>query len=77
MRMLERKNMQKRFVLVSAIPVERETFRAGARDHAQAEPGGFDIYDNMKKERLKKGYSDRADGEAACIKLNAESSNLK
>ncbi|NUT74893.1 hypothetical protein HNO86_07540 [Pseudomonas sp. C1C7] len=69
--------MQKRFVLLPSIPVERETFRARVRNHAQADPDGFDIYDNMKKERLKKGYSDRADGEAACIKLNADSSNLK
>jgi hypothetical protein len=61
--------MQPRFVIVPAIPIAKENFRQGVRHCANTMPGGFDIYDNQEKLRLKPSYPTRALAEAACSKL--------
>lgn len=67
--------MQKRFVIVPAVPVETETFQSGSRFYASTVSGGFDIYDNQEKVRLKPSYSYRAPADAACTKMNNECRN--
>ncbi|WP_367237119.1 hypothetical protein VXM67_14790 [Pseudomonas sp. Rh2] len=63
--------MQPRFVIVPAVPIEKESFRIGARYYAATTGGGFDIYDNQAKERLKPSYPDRTAAEAQCVRMNA------
>ncbi|RFQ00008.1 hypothetical protein D0O09_20020 [Pseudomonas putida] len=65
--------MQPRFVIVPAVPIEVESFRIGNRFYAATTSGGFDIYDNQEKERLKRGFINRSEAAAACEKMNAES----
>ncbi|MEN5033727.1 hypothetical protein [Pseudomonas sp. TWI929] len=67
--------MQPRFVIVPAVPIEGESLRIGNRFYAATTSGGFDIYDNQEKERLKRGFINRSDAAAACVKMNAESRN--
>lgn len=67
--------MLPRFVLVPALPFDRETSRFGMRCYTQALSSEFDIYDNREKVRLKMGYPDRAAGEKACAKMNVDSPN--
>lgn len=67
--------MQSRFVIVPAVPIEGQAFRIGTRYYAATISGGFDIYDNQEKERLKRGFVNRSEAAAACDKLNAESRN--
>ncbi|WP_449432948.1 hypothetical protein [Pseudomonas putida] len=62
--------MQPRFVIVPAVPIEKESFRIGARFHAVTECGGFDIYDNQAKERLKPSYPSKADAQMQCRSMN-------
>lgn len=68
--------MLQRFVLVPAIPVDREPFRVERQYYEQSVFSGFDIYDNREKVRLKTGFPDRAVGEKACAQMNAEFRNL-
>lgn len=67
--------MQKRFVIVPAVPIDKECFQSGSRYYAATVSGGFDIYDNQQKLRLKPSYSTRSLAEAACEQLNGECSN--
>lgn len=67
--------MQTRFVIVPAVPIEKEAFKSGSRFYAATVPGGFDIYDNQEKLRLKPSYATRPLAEAAREKLNSESRN--
>lgn len=67
--------MQPRFVIVPAVPVEGESFRIGNRFYATTTSGGFDIYDNQDKERLKRGFINRSEAAAACDKMNADTRN--
>lgn len=67
--------MQTRFVIVPAIPIEKESFQSGSRFYATTVPGGFDIYDNQDKLRLKPSYKTRSLAEAAREKLNSECRN--
>lgn len=62
--------MQPRFVIVPAVPIEKESFRVGARYYAATTCGGFDIYDNQAKERLKPSYPSRTVAEAQCLRMN-------
>ncbi|MFR0713415.1 hypothetical protein ACQKO7_19055 [Pseudomonas putida] len=64
--------MQSRFVIVPAVPVEKESFRIGSRYYAATVGGGFDIYDNLAKERLKPSYPSKAEAEQHCLRMNAE-----
>lgn len=41
--------MQTRFVIVPAVPVEKESFQSGSRFYATTVSGGFDIYDNQRE----------------------------
>lgn len=66
--------MQTRFVIVPAVPVEKESFRIGTRYYAATVCGGFDIYDNHGKERLKPSYPSKAEAEQHCLRMNAEAS---
>ncbi|WP_060494914.1 hypothetical protein [Pseudomonas sp. GTC 16482] len=65
--------MQQRFVIVPAVPIEGESFQIGNRFYAATTSGGFDIYDNQDKERLKRGFINRSEAAAECEKMNAES----
>ncbi|MFZ5935337.1 hypothetical protein ACOKS3_10905 [Pseudomonas sp. HS6-2] len=67
--------MQTRFVIVPAVPIEKESFQAGSRFYAATISGGFDIYDNQEKLRLKPSYSTRSLAEAARVKFNDECRN--
>ncbi|KIY40650.1 MULTISPECIES: hypothetical protein [Pseudomonas] len=67
--------MQPRFVIVPAVPIEGECFQIGNRFYAATTSGGFDIYDNQEKERLKRGFINRSEACAACDKMNAEARN--
>lgn len=67
--------MQKRFVTVPAVPIEEESIRSGARFYANTVPGGFDIYDNQEKLRLKPSYPAKSTADATCEKMNIESRN--
>ncbi|MBK5003848.1 hypothetical protein [Pseudomonas sp. S32] len=51
--------MQPRFVIVLAVPIENESFQFGNRFYAATSSGGFDIYDNQEKIRLKRGFPNR------------------
>ncbi|UPK88942.1 hypothetical protein [Pseudomonas sp. A2] len=63
--------MLPRYVIVPAIPIEKEIFRIGSRFYAETVPGGFDIYDNQKKERLKPTFPTREAAEMECKKENS------
>lgn len=65
--------MQTRFVIVPAVPIEKESFRVGSRYYATTVCGGFDIYDNHAKERLKPSYRSRTDAQVQCEELNKRS----
>lgn len=67
--------MQTRFVIVPAVPIEKESFRSGSRFYAATVSDGFDIYDNQEKLRLKKNYATRELAEVECLRMNAESRN--
>lgn len=67
--------MRSRFVIVPAVPVEHDSFRSGTRFYANTVSGGFDIYDNQEKLRLKPSYPTKALAEAACAKMNMTSRN--
>ena len=67
--------MQSRIVIVPAVPVEKESFQSGSRFYAATVSGGFDIYDNQEKLRLKPSYATRSQAEAARVKLNSECRN--
>ncbi|MFJ4157852.1 hypothetical protein ACIPZF_24040 [Pseudomonas sp. NPDC089752] len=62
--------MQPRFVIVPAVPIEKESFRLGGRYPAASECGGYDIYDNQAKERLKPSYPNRLVAEVQCRQMN-------
>ena len=62
--------MQTRFVIVPAVPIEKESFRVGTRYYAATVCGGFDIYDNQAKERLKPSYPSRTDAQMQCERMN-------
>ena len=65
--------MQTRFVIVPAVPIEKGSFRVGSRYYAATVCGGFDIYDNHAKERLKPSYPSRTDAQVQCEELNKRS----
>ena len=67
--------MQPRFVIVPAVPVEGESVRIGNRFYAATTSGGFDIYDNQEKQRLKRGFINKSEAAAACTSMNDESRN--
>ncbi|NQD77890.1 hypothetical protein [Pseudomonas sp. CM27] len=67
--------MQPRFVIVPAVPIEGETFQIGNRFFAATTSGGFDIYDNQEKQRLKRGFINRSQAAGACDTMNAGSRN--
>ncbi|MDH4846011.1 hypothetical protein E8E78_16200 [Pseudomonas sp. BN505] len=67
--------MHTRFVIVPALPVEKESFQSGSRFYAATESSGFDIYDNQEKLRLNPTYSTRVLAEASRIELNSECRN--
>ncbi|HEN8799261.1 hypothetical protein HP546_04760 [Pseudomonas sp. CM25] len=62
--------MQPRFVIVPAVPIEKESFRVAGRYYAATVCGGFDIYDNHAKERLKPSYSSKTDAQLRCEQMN-------
>lgn len=67
--------MQPRFVIVPAVPIENESFQIGNRFYAATSSGGFDIYDNQEKIRIKRSFPNRALAIAECEKMISESRN--
>lgn len=67
--------MQPRFVIVPAVPIENESFQIGSRFYANTISGGFDIYDNQEKIRLKRGLANRSLAVAECEKMITDSRN--
>jgi len=67
--------MQPRFVIVPGVPVEGAAFQVGNRFFSQTTSGGFDVYDNQEKARLKRGFTSRSEAASACEKMNADSRN--
>ncbi|WP_082044721.1 hypothetical protein [Pseudomonas sp. C5pp] len=67
--------MQPRFVIVPAVPIENESFQIGNRFYAATTSGGFDIYDNQEKIRIKRNFSNRSLAITECEKMISESRN--
>ncbi|UVM64439.1 hypothetical protein LOY34_13870 [Pseudomonas sp. B21-009] len=65
--------MQPRFVIVPAVPIATESFHSGGRFYATTLSGGFDIYDNLEKMRLKPSYANKGLAGATCATMNMES----
>lgn len=63
--------MPARFVVIPAIPRNVEAIRQERSFYRQADPPGFDIYDNEAKQRLEKNYSRLAEAEIECRQLNS------
>ena len=63
--------MIQRFVVVPAIPTETGSVRNGARFYSTT-VGGFDIYDNQDKQRLKLTYPTRIEADVECERRNVE-----
>ncbi|GAH95412.1 hypothetical protein PPUJ13061_30620 [Pseudomonas putida] len=65
--------MQKRYVVVPAVPTVKETFpRAVGFPSALGE--GYDLYDTLNKVRLCLGLSTRAEADYECASRNGEES---
>jgi hypothetical protein len=64
--------MLPRFVIVPAIPIEKDSYRIGNRFYSETVSGGFDIYDNKEKKRLRPSYNKKEDAEMACEEMNKE-----
>lgn len=62
--------MQKRFVVIPAVPIEKDSFRVGARFFSNTVSGGYDLYDNLKKLRIKLGHQRREVAEMDCARHN-------
>lgn len=62
--------MQPRFVIVPAVPIEKESFSLGGRGYFATVCAGFDIYDNQAKERLKPSYPSKSDAQLQCEQMN-------
>lgn len=67
--------MQPRFVIVPAVPVEKEAILFESRFYAVTVPGGFDSHDNQKKLRLEPSYLTKTLAEAARARLSSECRN--
>lgn len=63
--------MQPRYVIVPALPKDKDHYRRGVRIYATTACDGFDIYDNMEKIRLQFHFQNRRDAESQCSSLNA------
>lgn len=64
--------MLPRFVVVPAVPKETRSVRNGTRYYATTVTGGFDIYDNLEKQRLKPSFQSKAEAEAECESRNSD-----
>ena len=68
----EAMEMNKRFVVIPAIPIETGSVRNGTRFYCGTAPIGFNIYDNDEKSRSKAVYQTRSEAEGECQRLNLE-----
>ena len=62
--------MQQRFVIVPALPIEKELSKRKARSWAGAFCARFDLYDNQENQRLALSLQSRPDAEAECSRRN-------
>lgn len=62
--------MQPRFVVVPAVPIEKDAVKRGSHFYSKIICAGFDIYDNHDKTRLNTSFSTRADAEHECARRN-------
>lgn len=63
--------MLKRFVVVPAVPKDKNSFHIGSRSYVITEYAGFDIYDNHAKERLIPTHPTKVEAEAHCTRMNS------
>ena len=62
--------MQPRYVIVPALPKDKNQSQRGAIPHSVPNYDGFDIYDNVEKHRMEFNFESRAAAEPQCTKLN-------
>ncbi|WP_028694005.1 hypothetical protein [Pseudomonas cremoricolorata] len=62
--------MQQRFVIVPALPMEKDVFQRKAQAWSGAPVARFDLYDNQEKQRLTLSLQSRPDAEAECFRRN-------
>nr|WP_314494388.1 hypothetical protein [uncultured Pseudomonas sp.] len=62
--------MQQRFVIVPALPVEKDIHKRQARAWASLCNPRFDLYDTLEKQRLPLSLKDRPEAEAECSRRN-------
>lgn len=64
--------MQPRFVVVPAVPIEKDLIPRRDRFLARLVVDGFDLYDTHEKLRLSQGFLTRREAEAECLRLNRQ-----
>lgn len=62
--------MLPRFVIVPALPSEKENTNSDTRHYERCISVGFDIYDNQEKKRLNPSFKTREEAEKACKNKN-------
>lgn len=62
--------MLPRFVIVPALPAEKENTNSDIRPYETCISIGFDIYDNQEKKRLKPTFKTKEEAEKACKTKN-------
>lgn len=66
--------MRPRFVIVPAVASGTSSARGDVKHCSTAMTRGFDVYDNLAKERLEPTYPSALEAEHACMRLNAGAS---
>ncbi|MFJ4346614.1 hypothetical protein [Pseudomonas sp. NPDC089401] len=64
--------MQPRFVVVPAVPVEKDLIPRREPLLSRLVADGFDLYDTQAKMRLCQGFLTRREAEAECVRLNGQ-----
>ena len=62
--------MQPRYVIVPALPKDKNQSQRGVNPQSAPNSEGFDIYDNVEKLRMEFHFESRAAAELQCTKLN-------
>ena len=68
--------MQKRFVVIPAVPIEQDSFRVGNRFFSNTVSGGYDLYDNVNKLRIKLGHQRRDMADMDCARHNESAQRI-
>ncbi|AIR90811.1 hypothetical protein [Pseudomonas cremoricolorata] len=62
--------MQQRFVIVPALPKEKDVIQRKTTVWSGVSTARFDLYDNLEKQRLTLSLQSRPDAEAECSRRN-------